>query len=369
MHVILVSNVVFTGSETKWMKNNTEVYMRKYKIGIVGCGRISQKHFDAIYQNKDKLELVAVCDIHPAQKANAPCDIPFFSSMAEMIENSELDILTLCTPSGLHPSQGIYAAEKGLNVITEKPMSTRWQDGNDMIKAFDKANKQLFVVKQNRLNPTVQLLKKAIDSDWFGRLDMLQANVFWTRPQSYYDQADWRGTWEFDGGALMNQASHYVDLLEWLGGPVESVQAIMATRARDIEVEDSAVINLKWRRGAIGSMAVSMLTYPQNKEGSITILGEKGSAKVGGVALNQFEFWDFESKEAPSLNDANQSNYQTDSVYGSGHAPYYENVVACLDGKENAIADGREGLRSLELLIACYRSSQEQKSVHLPLEL
>lgn len=343
--------------------------MRKYKIGIVGCGRISQKHFDAIYQNKDKLELVAVCDIHPAQKANAPCDIPFFSSMAEMIENSELDILTLCTPSGLHPSQGIYAAEKGLNVITEKPMSTRWQDGNDMIKAFDKANKQLFVVKQNRLNPTVQLLKKAIDSDWFGRLDMLQANVFWTRPQSYYDQADWRGTWEFDGGALMNQASHYVDLLEWLGGPVESVQAIMATRARDIEVEDSAVINLKWRRGAIGSMAVSMLTYPQNKEGSITILGEKGSAKVGGVALNQFEFWDFESKEAPSLNDANQSNYQTDSVYGSGHAPYYENVVACLDGKENAIADGREGLRSLELLIACYRSSQEQKSVHLPLEL
>lgn len=343
--------------------------MSRYKIGLVGCGRISQKHFDAIYQNRENLDLVAVCDIETSQKENAPCDVPFYSSMVEMIEKSDLDIISLCTPSGLHPSQAIYAAEKGLHVITEKPMSTRWQDGNNMIKAFDKANKQLFVVKQNRLNPTVQLLKRAIDSGWFGRLDMLQANVFWTRPQSYYDQAAWRGTWEFDGGALMNQASHYVDLLEWLGGSVESVQAMMATRARDIEVEDSAVINLKWRSGAIGSMAVSMLTYPQNKEGSITILGENGSTKLGGVALNQFEYWQFESEDAPMLEQANEANYQTNNVYGSGHAPYYENVIASLDGRESAIADGREGLRSLELLIACYRSAQKQKSVHLPLEL
>lgn len=311
--------------------------------------------------------LFAVCDINPGQQTNLMCDVPFFSSMAEMIEKSDLDIISLCTPSGLHPSQAIYAAEHGLHVITEKPMSTRWQDGNEMIKAFDDANKRLFVVKQNRLNPTVQLLKKALDSGWFGRLNMLQANVFWTRPQAYYDQADWRGTWEFDGGALMNQASHYVDLLEWLGGPVESVQAMMATQARDIEVEDCAVINLKWRRGAIGSMAVSMLTYPQNKEGSITLLGQHGSAKLGGIALNQFDYWQFESTEAPSLAEANQYNYQIDSVYGSGHGPYYQNVVAALDGRESAIADGREGLRSLELLIACYRSAQEQKSVHLPL--
>lgn len=338
-------------------------------IGVVGCGRISKNHFDAIYQNRQHLNLAAVCDINPSQKGNAPCDIPFYESIEAMIDNEDLDIISLCTPSGLHPQQAIYAASRGLHVITEKPMATRWQDGLNMLKAFDSANKQLFVVKQNRLNPTVQLLKKALDNGWFGRLHTLQANVFWTRPQAYYDQGEWRGTWEYDGGALMNQASHYIDLLEWLGGPVECIQAMIATQERNIEAEDSAVLNLKWRHGAIGSMAVSMLTYPKNKEGSITILGEKGSVKLGGVALNQFEHWDFECPEAPTIEQANQENYTTDSVYGSGHAPYYQNVIAALQGKEKPIADGREGIKSLELLVACYRSAQQQKSVYLPLEL
>lgn len=341
-----------------------------YNIALVGCGRISKKHFEAIYDNRSDLNLVAVCDIEPTAKENVPSsDTPFYQSMSEMFDNHAIDVVSLCTPSGLHPSQAIYAAQRGAHVITEKPMATKWQDGLEMIQAFDKLNKKLFVVKQNRLNPTVQLLKQAIDKGWFGQLYTLQANVFWTRPQDYYDQAAWRGTWEFDGGALMNQASHYVDLLEWLGGPVDSVQAMTATLSRDIEAEDTGMINLKWRHGALGSMAVSMLTYPKNKEGSITILGEKGSAKLGGVALNQFEYWEFESAEAPSLEQANQQNYQTDSVYGSGHSPYYQNVVSALKGKAKPTADGRQGLRSLELLIACYRSAQDQQSVHLPLEL
>ncbi len=167
----------------------------------------------------------------------------------------------------------------------------------------------------------------------------------------------------------MNQASHYIDLLEWLGGPVECVQAMMATQARHIEVEDTAVINMKYRRGALGSMTVSMLTYPKNLEGSITILGEKGSVKVGGVALNKFEHWDFETDESPSLSEVNDVNYDTDSVYGNGHLPYYQNVIAALESSSKAIANGREGLRSLELLIASYRSSQTKQSVYLPLEL
>jgi UDP-N-acetyl-2-amino-2-deoxyglucuronate dehydrogenase len=341
----------------------------KIKVALVGCGRISSKHLEAIYENREHLELVALCDTNPQAIAQVGIDVPAYDSIEKLLKNEKLDLVSLCTPSGLHPSQAIIAAQHGVHVITEKPMATRWADGLAMIKAFDQANKMLFVVKQNRLNPTVQILKKAIVDHSFGRIFTIQSNVLWSRPQSYYDQAAWRGTWEFDGGALMNQASHYVDLLEWLGGPIEAVQAMMSTQSRLIEVEDTAVINLKWRKGALGSMCVSMLTYPKNLEGSITILGEKGSAKLSGVALNKFETWEFEDKNVPTIESVNQLNYDTSSVYGNGHKPYYKTVIDALQGKAQAIADGREGLRSLELLIACYRSAQEQKGIHLPLEL
>lgn len=342
---------------------------KKIKIAVIGCGRISAKHFEAIYENREHLELVAICDIDEQAAKQTNLDVPYYNSFEQLLIEAKPDLVTLCTPSGLHPSQAILAAQHGVHTITEKPMATRWADGLAMLKAFDKAHKKLFVVKQNRLNPTVQILKNTIDNQSFGKIYTIQSNVFWTRPQAYYDQAKWRGTWEFDGGALMNQASHYIDLLEWLGGPVESVQAMMATQARRIEVEDTAVINMKWRRGALGSMCVSMLAYPKNLEGSITILGEKGSAKLSGVALNKFEVWDFEDKNVPTIEQVNQTNYDTSSVYGNGHQPYYKNVIDTLQGNTSAIADGREGLRSLELLIACYRSAQVKKSVYLPLEL
>ena len=199
----------------------------------------------------------------------------------------------LATPSGLHPQQVIEIAAAGLDVMTEKPMATRWSDGLRMVRACDEAGVRLFVVKQNRRNRTLQLLRQAIQGDRFGRIYMVNVNVFWTRPQSYYDSADWRGTWEFDGGAFMNQASHYVDLLDWLIGPVESVMAYTGTLARRIEVEDTGVAALRWRNGAMGSVNVTMLTWPKNLEGSITILGEKGTVRVGGVAVNKIEHWEF----------------------------------------------------------------------------
>jgi UDP-N-acetyl-2-amino-2-deoxyglucuronate dehydrogenase len=200
----------------------------------------------------------------------------------------------------------------------------------------------------------------------FGRIYMVSVNVFWARPQSYYDSAEWRGTWEFDGGALMNQASHYVDLLDWLIGPVESVMAYTGTLARNIEVEDTAVAALKWRNGAMGSVNVTMLTYPKNLEGSITILGERGSVRVGGVAVNQIQHWEF---DAPHEMDAGvaDANYQTTSVYGFGHPLYYDNVIRVLRGEAVAETDGREGLKSLELLIAMYLSARDGKRVNLPL--
>ena len=190
--------------------------------------------------------------------------------------------------------------------------------------------------------------------------------MFWTRPQEYYDSAKWRGTWEFDGGALMNQASHYVDLLDWLVGPVESVQSYTATLARNINVEDSGVLAIKWRNGALGTMNVSMLTYPKDLEGSITIIGENGTAKVGGIAVNEIQVWNFADNN-PEDEKIKALNYATTSVYGFGHKLYYENVIKTLQGKEDAYTDGREGLKTLEFLIAIYLSARDGKKVSLPL--
>jgi UDP-N-acetyl-2-amino-2-deoxyglucuronate dehydrogenase len=342
---------------------------RRIRFGLVGCGRIAQRHIEAINSHSENAELVAVCDVNAeAREAMAgQTGAKAFASYADLLATGGCDAVILATPSGLHPTQAVQAAEAGCHVVTEKPMATRWQDGVRMVEACDRAGVRLFVVKQNRRNSTLQMLKQAMEAGRFGRIYMVNVNVFWTRPQAYYDSSAWRGTWEFDGGAFMNQASHYVDLLDWLVGPVESVQAYTATLARNIEVEDSGVISLRWRNGALGSMNVTMLTYPQNLEGSITILGENGTVRVGGVAVNEIQLWQFADKR-PEDDSIASASYETTSVYGFGHPLYYENVVQALRGEARAETDGREGLRSLELLIATYLSARDGRRVSLPLE-
>jgi len=341
---------------------------RKIRMAVVGCGRISNSHFEAIKQHASNIELVSICDIDNSVLSkfiNEP-NINRYVHLEEMLKKEKLDLVAICTPSGIHAEQTELCAKYGINVMTEKPMATRWSDGVKMVKACDKADVRLFVVKQNRKNSTLQLLKRAIEEDRFGRIHMANLNVFWTRPQEYYDQAPWRGTWEFDGGAFMNQASHYVDLLEWLVGPIDKVHAMMST-TRDIEVEDTGVLNVKWRNGALGSMSVTMLTYPKNLEGSITILGEKGTVRVGGVAVNNIQHWEFDEPKDYDK-QIEKANYQTTSVYGFGHPLYYNNIVEVLRGKSEPETDGREGLKSLEVLIAAYLSARDGKTVSLPLE-
>ena len=342
---------------------------RPIKIAVVGCGRISKNHFGSIEKHAENLKLVAVCDENPRVLAEhvEKYHVPGYEDYETMLRESDCDLVAICTPSGLHPQQAILAAQHGKHVMTEKPMATRRKDGLAMVKACDDANVRLFVIKQNRRNATLQLLKRAVDEKRFGKIHMVHLNVFWTRPQEYYDSAKWRGTWEMDGGAFMNQASHYVDLLEWLIGPIADVQAMTGTLARDIEVEDSGVLNVRWRSGALGSMAVTMLTWPKNLEGSITILGEKGTARVGGVAVNEIQIWDFAEPRDYDADIANAS-YQTTSVYGFGHPLYYKNVIDVLRGEAQPETDGREGLKSLEVLIAAYISARDRRTVSLPLE-
>jgi UDP-N-acetyl-2-amino-2-deoxyglucuronate dehydrogenase len=342
---------------------------RKMRFALVGCGRIAQNHFAALAQHAERCQLVAICDVDPAALARAAAQTGAtpFSRLDQMLAKSEVDAVIITTPSGLHPEQAVRIAAAGRHVITEKPMATRWEDAKRMVGACDAAGVRMFVVKQNRRNATLQLLKSAVDKKRFGRIYMVNLNVFWTRPQSYYNSADWRGTWEFDGGAFMNQASHYVDLIDWIVGPVESLQAYTATLARDIEVEDTGVISLRWRNGALGSMNVTMLAYPHNLEGSITILGEKGTARIGGVAVNEVQQWQFAE---PDEDDARvrEASYATTSVYGFGHPLYYDNVIKVLRGEAEPETDGREGLKSLEVLIAAYRSARDGRRVALPLD-
>jgi len=351
------------------MQHYPSIVERKIRVAIVGCGRISKNHFNSIEKHSEHLELVAVCDIDSVilTEHAAAYNVPGYLDMATMLEKELIDLAVLCTPSGIHPEQTVLAAKHKVHVMTEKPMATRWSDGVRMVKACDEAGVRLFVVKQNRRNTTLQLLKRAVTERRFGKIHMVHLNVFWSRPQSYYDQGNgWRGTWEFDGGAFMNQASHYVDLLDWLIGPVEKVQAMMST-TRDIEVEDTGVLNVKWRSGTLGSMSVTMLTYPKNLEGSITILGERGTVRVGGVAVNDIQLWQFDEPKDYDT-QIESANYETTSVYGFGHPLYYKNVIDVMRGESEPETDGREGLKSLELLIAAYLSARDGKQISLPLE-
>jgi UDP-N-acetyl-2-amino-2-deoxyglucuronate dehydrogenase len=342
---------------------------RKIRFALVGCGRIAANHFEALRQHHDRAQLVGVCDVDPRalDRAVGATGAAAYTSLETMLRDCAADAVVVTTPSGLHPEQSIRIAQAGRHVVTEKPMATRWDDGKRMVAAADAAGVRLFVVKQNRRNATLQLLKRAVDKKRFGRIYMVNLNVFWTRPPEYYRSARWRGTWEFDGGAFMNQASHYVDLIDWIVGPVESLQAYTATLARDIEVEDTGVISLRWRNGALGSMNVTMLTYPRNLEGSITVLGEHGTVRIGGVAVNEIQQWEFATPDPDDTLVADAS-YQTTSVYGFGHPLYYDNVIRVLRGEAEPETDGREGLKSLEVLVAAYMSARDGRRVALPLE-
>jgi UDP-N-acetyl-2-amino-2-deoxyglucuronate dehydrogenase len=337
------------------------------RVALVGCGRISRNHLDAL-RSVEELQLVSVADIDlpRAQSVGAAENVPAFGSLEEMLAAVPSDLVAICTPSGLHPQHGIIAARAARHVLTEKPMAISLAAADDLVQTCDAAGVHLFVVKQNRLNPAIQLLRRAVDKGRFGRIYSANTTVRWTRPQEYYDAEPWRGTWEFDGGAIMNQASHYVDLMQWLVGPVESVMAKTATQARRIEAEDSGVALLKFRSGALGVIEVTVLTYPRNLEGSITILGEKGSVKIGGTAVNRVDHWLFaEYDDDDKIVETASTN--PPNVYGFGHEGYYRNVLKVLRGEARADTDGRAGRKSLELILGIYESAKTGREVPIPL--
>ena len=356
---------------------------RKIKIAIVGCGRISKNLFGSIEKHQENLELVSICDndAEVLTQHEEQYGVTGYLRMEEMLEQKEIDLIALCTPSGVHSDQAAVAARFGVHVMTEKPMATRWQDGVRMVKACDDAGVRLFVVKQNRRNTTLQLLKRAVDEGRFGKIHMVHLNVFWTRPQAYYDQAKWRGTWEFDGGAFMNQASHYVDLLDWLIGPIDKVQAMMST-ARDIEVEDTALAIVKFKSGALGSLIVSNSQKP-GIYGKVHIHGDNGASVgaqteggamfIAGMApiteppLN--DLWTIPGEEILlkkfTLEDEELFNKVDPMVHFI--RLQIEEYLDALENDREPLVNGEEGRETVELFTAIYRSTRDNKPVKFPL--
>jgi len=338
-------------------------------IALVGCGRIAQRHSELLGSGLvGGARLAAVCDrrIEKAKEIAVRHKVPAFGDMDEMMQNCRpIDVVSILTPSGLHAEHAMRLAKYGCHLIVEKPMALTLEDADAMIKECTERGIRMFVVKQNRFNVPVLKLREAIEEGRFGKLVLGTVRVRWCRTQEYYDAAEWRGTWALDGGVLTNQASHHIDLLEWLLGDVESVFAKSVTALVDIEAEDTGVAILKFKNGALGVIEATTATRPKDLEGSISILGEKGSVVVGGFAVNEMEVWQFTEPQIGDAEILKKFSTNPPDVYGFGHKAYYEHVVDCIQKNRKALVDGLEGRKSLELITAMYESIETGKEVRM----
>ena len=335
--------------------------MGKKKFAIIGCGRIAGRHAQHI---KNLGLLVAVCDVKTeraealAQTYNANA----YSDIKELLASEkDVDVVSVCTPNGLHASHTIMALEAGFDVLCEKPMAISKDDCQAMIDAAEKAGKMLFVVKQNRFNPPVAAVKKAIDENKLGRIYSVQLNCFWNRNFNYYGQSDWKGKKAMDGGTLYTQFSHFIDLLYWMIGDVSEVSGLIGNFAHGdiIEFEDNGVITLRFSNGAIGSIHYTVNSYNKNMEGSLTIFGEKGTVKVGGQYLNELEYQQIENFEIRDLPKGNPPNYYGEYTGSmSNHDKVYENVIKALSGKAKIATNGYEGLKTVEIIEKIYERAK-----------
>ncbi len=340
------------------------------RFALIGCGRIARKHAGNLGEQRiNNAKLVAVCDLieSKAKYYGEKYDVPYFTDMHVMMKemSDSIDVLSILTHSGVHAQNTIDLAPYGKHIIVEKPMALTLSDSDKMIKACDEAGIRLFVVKQNRFNYPVLKLREALEAGRFGKLVMGTIRVRWCRDQNYYDQADWRGTWEHDGGVFANQASHHVDLLQWMMGDVESVFAKSTTALVDIEAEDTGVVILKFKNGALGVIEATTATRPKDLEGSISILGEKATVEIGGFAVNEMKIWNFIEGQPGDEEVVSKYRVNPPDVYGFGHTEYLNNVVSALKENKSALVQGLEGRKSLELISAIYESIETGKEVNL----
>lgn len=328
-------------------------------FGIIGCGRIAQRHAEHI---SNYGHLVAVCDIEEgaANKLAEQYSCKSYYSAEDMLNGcKDIDIVSVCSPNGLHAEHSILSVNAGHHVLCEKPMAISSADCGRMIVAAENANKRLFVIKQNRFNPPVAAIKKIIDEGRLGKIYSIQLNCFWNRNEDYYKNS-WKGTMELDGGTLFTQFSHFIDLLYWMIGDVKQVHSILKNYAHQgiIEFEDSGVIALEFVNGAIGGINYSVNSYGKNMEGSLTIFAEKGTVKIGGQYLNELEYQNIENYTIPDLPAGNKpNNYGKYTGSMSNHDKIYENVIDVLSHGKQISTNFFEGMKTIEIIEKIYNSS------------
>lgn len=341
---------------------------KKMRFAVVGCGRIAPKHAESIVA-LEEAELVAVCDIVP-EKAQAFADkygAKPYTSYEEMLAKEDIDVVTIATESDLHAPIGIAAAKAGKHVMVEKPMAMTLESADELIRTCHKAGVKLAVIHQNRFNKSVKLMHEALEEGRFGKLTHGQATVRWNRDDNYYAQAPWRGTKLQDGGVLMNQSIHNIDLLQWTFGPVESVFGYTRTAMRKIEMEDIGAAVIKFKSGALGLIEAASTIYPKNIEETLNVFGETGSVVIGGIAVNRIETWEFpDSEEEKQQIFASQEN-DPPNVYGFGHREIISDMIEAIRQDRTPAIPGEEGRKALEIILAIYKCQETKEPVVFPL--
>jgi predicted dehydrogenase len=345
------------------MKNKRGFTMLKLKFAIVGCGRISYKHIEALINNKEESELVATCDLVEEKAMNRKkqyeeavqdVKVSVYTDYTKMLEKENIDIVVIATESGYHYEQSIYGLNQNKHVLVEKPIALSKEHADEMVKVAKEKNLKLAVSHQNRFNPPIQKLRKAIEEGRFGKIINGTARILWTRDNKYYKQAPWRGTEALDGGTLMNQCIHNIDLLQWMmGSEVERIHAERGTFLRNIEMEDFGAMLIRFKNKSIGIVEGSACVYPKNLEETLSIFGEKGTVVIGGLAVNEIKIWEFQDeRDYDRIDDVNSD---IENVYGKGHTPLYKDFIEAIKEDRKPYIDGEEGKKAMEIILQAYK--------------
>jgi UDP-N-acetyl-2-amino-2-deoxyglucuronate dehydrogenase len=340
--------------------------MKDLNFGLIGCGKIAEKHAKLL-AGIDGANLIAVADTDKdrAQRLGQIYSIPSYTDFTEMLTTEPVDVANILTPSGTHAQIGVEVAKLNKHMIIEKPLALTMEDADAVLKACEENRVKIFVVKQNRYNLPVQQLRGALDNGRFGRLVLGTVRVRWSRRQEYYDRDAWRGTWALDGGVLANQASHHIDLLQWMMGPVDSVVAKAGTMLVDIEAEDLALAIIKFRNGALGVVEATTCARPVDLEGSLSVLGERGSVEISGFAVDNLRTWNFEDPSPDDEDIISKYARNPRNIYGYAHIKFFEDVIDCIRHDRDGSITGSEARKALKLVTALYESIETGKEIFL----
>jgi len=354
--------------------------MKKLKFALIGCGRISTNHIKAILDNFEDVELISVCDLikdraeqkvdeylnYAKERSISVIRPKVFIDYQEMLQKEDIDACAICTESGYHAEISINCLTLKKHVLVEKPMAMSLQGADRMIKVAKENKVKLSVCYQNRFNPTIEKLRQAIDSGRFGRIIAGTARTLWNRNKDYYNQSKWRGTWKLDGGCLLNQCMHNIDLLQWMiGNEVDNVFGQTGNYLHSyIETEDYGSIIIRFKNGVIGNVEGTVCVYPRNLEETLTIVGEKGTVVIGGLALNKIIVWNLKDKKDSLKEVQEKYNSEIPNIYGKGHTPLYKNFIGSIRNNNSPLIDGYEGKKSLSIVLMAYKSQKHSRVIN-----